>query len=160
MENGPSKICGAEPLKIWSDMVYLNRTITQIFSKAVFHKFYLVHSWIPCLKCLICHNYFTKPLLKHCERALRRSYSGKGVLKICSNFTGEHQCQSEISIKLPRNFIEITLRDGCSPVNLLHIFRTLFSKNEHLWVAASEHSKQVQNLNWRNWTGFWNTLFL
>ena len=27
------------------------------------------------------------------------------------------------------NFIEITLRLGCSPVNLLHIFRTLFSKN-------------------------------
>ena len=28
-------------------------------------------------------------------------------------------------------FIEInfTLRHGCSPVNLLHIFRTLFSKN-------------------------------
>ena len=158
MENGPSKICGAT-LKIWSDMVYLNRTITQIFSKAVFHKFYLVHSWIHCLKCLIGHNYFTKPLLKHCERALRRSYSGKGVLKICSNFTGEHQCQSEISTKLQSNFIEITLRHGCSPVNLLHIFRTPFSKNEYLWVAASEHSKQVQNLNWRNWTGFWNTPF-
>ena len=27
------------------------------------------------------------------------------------------------------NFIEITLRHGRSPVNLLHIFRTLFSKN-------------------------------
>ena len=27
------------------------------------------------------------------------------------------------------NFIEITLRHGCSPVNLLHIFRTLLSKN-------------------------------
>ena len=26
-------------------------------------------------------------------------------------------------------FIEITLRDGCSPVNLLHIFRTPFPKN-------------------------------
>ena len=27
------------------------------------------------------------------------------------------------------NFIEITLQHGCSIVNLLHIFRTLFSKN-------------------------------
>ena len=27
------------------------------------------------------------------------------------------------------NFFEITLRHGCSPVNLLHIFRTLFLKN-------------------------------
>ena len=29
-----------------------------------------------------------------------------------------------ISIKLKSNFIEITLRHGCSPVNLLHIFKT------------------------------------
>ena len=28
-----------------------------------------------------------------------------------------------------RNFIEITLRHGCSPVNLLHIFGLPFSKN-------------------------------
>ena len=27
------------------------------------------------------------------------------------------------------NFIEITLRHGCSPVNLLHIFRSPFPKN-------------------------------
>ena len=27
------------------------------------------------------------------------------------------------------NFIEITLRHGCCPVNLLHIFRTPFIKN-------------------------------
>ena len=27
------------------------------------------------------------------------------------------------------NFIEITFRHGCSPVNLLHIFRTSFPKN-------------------------------
>ena len=43
----------------------------------------------------------------------------KGVLKIRSKFTGEHPCRS--------NFIEITLRHGCSPVYLLHIFRTPFS---------------------------------
>ena len=50
----------------------------------------------------------------------------KGVLKICSKFTGDHPCRSVISIKLLCNFIEIALRDGCSPVNLLHIFRTPF----------------------------------
>ena len=27
------------------------------------------------------------------------------------------------------SFIEIALRHGCSPVNLLHIFKTLFYKN-------------------------------
>ena len=31
--------------------------------------------------------------------------------------------------KVARNFIEIALRHGCSPVNLLHIFRTPFPKN-------------------------------
>ena len=30
---------------------------------------------------------------------------------------------------LQRNFIEIALWHGCSPVNLLHIFRAPFSKN-------------------------------
>ena len=51
---------------------------------------------------------------------------GKGVLKICSKFTGEYTCGSMISIKLQSNFIEITLQHGCSPVNLLNIFRTPF----------------------------------
>ena len=54
--------------------------------------------------------------------------SEKGVLKICSKFTGEHPCRSVISIKLLCNLIEIILRHGCSPVNLSHI-RTSFSKN-------------------------------
>ena len=33
----------------------------------------------------------------------------KGVLKICSKFTGEHSCRNVISITLQSNFIEITL---------------------------------------------------
>ena len=59
----------------------------------------------------------------------------KVVLKICRKFTGEHPCRSAISIKLLCNFIEIALRHGCSPVNLLHIFTIAFPK--HLWAAAS-----------------------
>ena len=58
-----------------------------------------------------------------------RGVPWKSVLKICSKFTGEHPCRSAISIKLLCNFIEIALRHGCSPVNLLHIFRTPFPKN-------------------------------
>ena len=50
-------------------------------------------------------------------------FLGKGV-KICSKSTGEHPCRSAIC-----NFIEIALRHGCSPINLLHIFRTPFPKN-------------------------------
>ena len=37
--------------------------------------------------------------------------------------------RSGISIKLLCKFIEIALRHWCSPVNLLHIYRTPFPKN-------------------------------
>ena len=43
----------------------------------------------------------------------------KGVLKIFRKLTGERPCRCVISIKLLWNFIEITIRHGCSPVNLL-----------------------------------------
>ena len=49
----------------------------------------------------------------------------KVVLKIYSKFTGEHPCRSAISIRLFCNFIEIALRRGCCPVNLLHILEHL-----------------------------------
>ena len=65
-------------------------------------------------------------------------FLGKGVLKICSKFTGEHPYRSAISIKLLCNFIEIALRHGCSPANLLHIFRTPFSKNTSGGVLLNE----------------------
>ena len=63
----------------------------------------------------------------------------KSVLETYRKFTGEHPCRSVISIKLVCNllcnFIEILLRhDGCSPVNLQHIFRTTFSKNTSGWL--------------------------
>ena len=47
----------------------------------------------------------------------------KGVLKICSKFTGEHLSRSVISIKL-LNF----------PINLLHIFRTPLPRNTSGWL--------------------------
>ena len=76
---------------------------------------------------------------RRCQDLHRNSrpqvFLGKGALKICSKFTGEHPCRSVISIKLLCNFIEITLRHGCSPVNLLHIFRTSFPKKTSvLWL--------------------------
>ena len=61
-------------------------------------------------------------------------FLGKGVLKICSRFTGEHSCRITISINLQSSFIEITLRRGCFPVNLLHIFGTPFPKNTSGWL--------------------------
>ena len=84
------------------------------------------------------HQNFYEPrfivyfLVKRASRTFRsnppQAFLEKDVLKICSKFTGERSCQSVISIKLLWNFIEITLWHGCSPVNLLHIFRTFFPK--------------------------------
>ena len=51
------------------------------------------------------------------------------VLERIHKFIGEHVHQSTILIKLQSNFIEITLRRGCSPANWLHIFRRPFSRN-------------------------------
>ena len=74
-------------------------------------------------------NFFNKRL----KAALRSSHPEvflrKGVPKTCSKFTEKHPCQSAISIKLPSNFIEIALRHGRYPLNLLHIFWTPFLKN-------------------------------
>ena len=57
-------------------------------------------------------------------------FLGKGVLKICSKFTGEHPTLlKKLYWKLLCNFIEITFRRGCSPVKLLHAFRPPFLKN-------------------------------
>ena len=51
----------------------------------------------------------------HFRSSYPEVFLGKGVLKICSKFT--------------RNTHAITLRHGCSPVHLLHIFRTPFTKD-------------------------------
>ena len=52
----------------------------------------------------------------------------KFVLKICSKVTGENSFSSVISVRLLCNFIEIILQHGCSPVIMLHVFRTSFYK--------------------------------
>ena len=59
-----------------------------------------------------------------------------------------------ISKKLLCNFLEITLRHGCSPVNLLHIFRTPFLKNISGWLLlwiVSTPSQVVRDCNRENY---------
>ena len=68
-----------------------------------------------------------KPLLT--EAVFLDVFLGKRVLKIWIKCTGKRSCQSVISLKLLCNFIEITFWHGCSPINLLHIYRTSFYKN-------------------------------
>ena len=70
----------------------------------------------------------------HFRSSPLEAFLGKDVLKKCSKFTGEHPCRSVISVTLLCNFIEITLRHGFSPVNLLHIFRTPFPWNTSRWL--------------------------
>ena len=55
-------------------------------------------------------------------------------VRICSKFLGEHPCRNVISINLLCNFLEIKLRYGCSPANLLHIFGSAFLKNTTWWL--------------------------
>ena len=54
------------------------------------------------------------------EAALQRSSYKKVFWKYVANLQGA---------KLQRDFIEMVLWNGCSPVNLLNIFRTPFPKN-------------------------------
>ena len=57
-----------------------------------------------------------------CRSSPPKVFLGKGVRRIGSKLIGEQPCWSSISIKLQSNFTEITIRHGCSPVNLPHIF--------------------------------------
>ena len=60
-----------------------------------------------------------------CQKPPSRGVLQKGVLKICSKFTGEYLCRSAISVKPLYKFIEIILRHGCSPVSCIfseHLF--------------------------------------
>ena len=79
----------------------------------------------------------------------------KGILKICSKFTGEHPCRSLISINFLCNFIKIRLRHECSSANLLIFSEHLFPRapldgcfwiNFFLeWVAKSKHRLRGKN---------------
>ena len=68
-------------------------------------------------------NFHVRAKGRNGSSATPETFLGKVVLKICSKFTGEHPDRSVISIKLQRNFVDITLRHGCS---LLNIFRKPF----------------------------------
>ena len=88
------------------------------------------------------HDWKEKIVISYSKLQMFRSshpevFLRKGVLVICRKFTGEHPCQSAISTKLQYNFIEITLRYGCSLVNMLHIFRTHFPRNTSGWLLLN-----------------------
>ena len=66
------------------------------------------------------------------------------VMKICSKFTGEHPCWNAILIKN-----KVSLQHACSPVHLMHMFRTAFPKDTSgkLLLDLSNISYSLKNLN-------------
>ena len=69
-------------------------------------------------------------LSKRCSKNMQQIYRGKLLLKC--------------DLNLQSNFIEITLRHRCSPVNLLHIFKTPFSKNTSGWLLLYFNPSRCQ----------------
>ena len=65
------------------------------------------------------------PTMKEVQRS-----SSEKVFWKCCKFTGEHPCQSQISIKLLSNFI-----------NLLHIFRIPFPRNIFGWLPLRRRKR-------------------
>ena len=91
---------------------------------------YLVHTIVYILLQIYSYGFsFSSAIIRKARGSRPEVFLRKGVLKICSKFTGEHPCWSVVSIKLERNFTEIALQHGCFPVNLLHIFGTPFPWN-------------------------------
>ena len=62
--------------------------------------------------------------------------------KRCYKFTGECPCQSLISMKLPSNFIEITLRQWLFSRKFAAYFQNTFSW-EHLWRTTFHESCEL-----------------
>ena len=93
----------------------------------------------------ICKRIFAEPQKFRSSRP--EVFLRKGVLKICCKFTGEHPCRSVTSMKLQSNLIEIALLHGCSPVNLMHIFKTplLESTSRRLLLKILKTSNILTN---------------
>ena len=78
----------------------------------------------------ILNRYFQKQP----PRGVKRT---KNMKIFCNKFVGEHPCRGVILINLQSNFSEIALLHGCSPVNLLYIYGTPFSRNTTGWLLLT-----------------------
>ena len=119
-------------------LIFSNFLRSQVLSCFVTREVFRIQSSlheISSFPCLVANQICTKTFKNSkIQKQSCRSVFKKSILKICRKFTGEHSCRSAIAIKLLCNFIEITLRHGCSPVNLLHVFRAPFLKNTSGWL--------------------------
>ena len=123
-KNGPNKICGRQPLKIWSYMIFEADHITSIFLKGVFHKFYLVHSWILCpifsLGFLKAYQY--QYFLISLQQQPPEVFCKKNVLRTFAKFTGKHMYQGLFN-KVAGLRLQLYLKRDSGTVVFLWILR-------------------------------------
>ena len=73
-------------------------------------------------------------------------FLGKGVLNICSKFTGEHPCQSAISIKLQSNLAFLpNFRGEMLSVKCFWLKPQCYEKMEPMIVFVRSLSRGVSN---------------
>ena len=127
---------GIDPPSYWANFfvyIFESKYVHQLIAKGFPHayKFRGTSRFIDDLSTITDGGEFSTS----CKYVYTKQVELTGVLKICSRFTGEHMPKCDVNkVALLCNFIEIILRHGCSPVNLLHIFRTTFTKNTSGWV--------------------------
>ena len=96
-------------------------------------------------------------MILYIETANFTYYWKKMFWKHAANLQETHPCRNVISITLLCNFIEVTLQHWCSLVNLLHIFRTSFHKNNYggllpymfQWLPIPHNSQCRPERSWR-----------
>ena len=84
-------------------------------------------------------------LSKRCSENLQQIYRRTPMSKCDFNKADRSVTFSKVFTK--SNTIEITLRHRCSPVNLLHIFRTPFFKNTFGRLLACSFTKSNTSCN-------------
>ena len=111
--------------------LWMKLILMVVFPWYLWLKFWVVLLRLVCfLVCYLCSSFFSNwhcfSYFLKCRSSYPEVFIGKGVLKICSWFPGEHPCRSAISIKL--------LWHGCSPMKLLQTSRTTFLNNTSGWL--------------------------
>ena len=84
-----------------------------------------------CIHCHKEHVFYDRQWKILSEAATQRCSQEKVFWKYAANLL--ENTHAEVRF----HFIEISLRHGCSPVNLLHIFRTTFTKNTSWWLLLN-----------------------
>ena len=115
--------------------------VLMIFAYQIYD-FYIYFIVITCLKLKnIFKNILNEEAMHYASNFFfvsnRQKQSHRDVLKKRCSENMQQIYRRTSMPKLQSNFIEIALRHGCSPVNLLHIFRTPFPRNTSGWLLLN-----------------------